>query len=148
MAALKDIPIKFIPQSEQRYAAIGQVGDYWETDTTIEFRITQFDNPAYSHAILMHELHEKFRNNQLGILDADVDQFDLDHPDEDDPGMNPSAPYHRTHLEAVAIERMAILLCGEDWADYDSETNKISMLYFNKPKSSITQTSPTSGGKK
>ena len=126
---LKDIHIKFIPQSEQRYASIGQVGDYWETDTTIEFRITQFDNPAYSHAILMHELHEKFRNNQLGILDADVDQFDLDHPDEDDPGMNPSAPYHRTHCEADAIERAVILYCGEDWAKYDSAVNDISMLY-------------------
>ena len=127
---MKDIHIKFIPQAEQRYAAVGQVGDYWETDTTIEFRITEFANPAYSHAILMHELHEKFRNNQLGILDRDVDQFDIDNADADDPGMLPDAPYHTPHCEADAIERAVILYCGEDWAKYGSAVEHEIMLYL------------------
>ena len=124
---MKDIIVKFIPRSEQRFADIGQVGDYWETETEIHFRITLFpDKPAYSMAVLLHELHEKYRNNQLGIKDEDVDRFDLDNPELEDPGMSPEAPYHRTHCEADAIERVFIALCGEDWALYDKMVNEIT----------------------
>lgn len=116
---MKDINIKFIPQERQRYAVAGQIGDYWETETAIEFRVTEFDDPVYSMAVLMHELHEKFRNNMLGIKDEDVDLFDLLHAEVDDCGVLPDAPYHKTHMEADAIERLFILLCGEDWTKYE-----------------------------
>lgn len=116
---MKDIHVKFIPQHEQRFDCVDQIGDYWETEDTIEFRITRFKNPIYSLAILIHELHEKHRNNQLGIKDADVDQFDLDHPELDEPGESPQAPYHRTHMEADCIERLYIILAGGDWVEYE-----------------------------
>ena len=116
---MKDINIKFIPQSEQRFNNVCQVGDYWETDTSIEFRITALENSAYSMAIALHELVEKFRNGQLGIKDTDVDQFDLDHPELDDPGLSPDAPYHKTHMEADCIERAFIIFSGNDWATYE-----------------------------
>jgi hypothetical protein len=116
--------VKFIPQSEQRFSEIGQVGDYWETETSIEFRITELDNPAYSYAILLHELHEKFRNNQLGIKDEDVDAFDLAHPELDDPGLSPEACYHKTHMESDALERLFIILAGADWTAYEAAIEK------------------------
>jgi hypothetical protein len=120
---MKDINIKFIPQSEQRYRT---VGDYWETDTSIEFRITELPNPTHSFAILLHELHEKFRNNQLGILDADVDAFDCGPgADLDDPGLSPAAPYHKTHMEADALERLFIVLSGDDWIEYEAALNEL-----------------------
>ena len=115
---MKDINIKFIPQSEQRF---NDVGDYWETDTSIEFRITKLPNPAHSFAILLHELVEKFRNNQLGILDTDVDAFDSGPgADLDDPGLSPDAPYHKTHMESDALERLFIILSGNDWIEYEA----------------------------
>jgi len=119
---MKDINIKFIPQSEHRPPdVVGQtVGDYWETDTSIEFRITKLQNPAYSMAILLHELHEKFRNDQLGITDTSVDAFDSGPgADLDDPGMSPDAPYHKTHMESDVIERLFIVLTGNDWIAYE-----------------------------
>jgi hypothetical protein len=117
---MKDINIKFIPQSEQRFNDVEQVGDYWETDTSIEFRITKLPNVAFSQAILLHELIEKFRNNQLGITDASVDAFDSGPGAElDDPGLSPDAPYHKTHMEADVIERAFIIFSGNDWAEYE-----------------------------
>jgi hypothetical protein len=120
---MKNINIRFINQDEQRIP--GQVGDYWETPDSIEFRITTMDNPAYSMAVLIHELHEKFRNDQLGIQDADVDQFDLDHQELDDPGLSPDAPYHKTHMESDAIERLFIILSGNDWIDYEQAIDNL-----------------------
>ncbi len=120
---MKDINIKFVSQSEQRIA--GGVGDYWETPESIEFRITRLPNPAHSMAILLHEIHEKFRNDQLGITDQSVDEFDITHPELDDPGLSPEAPYHKTHLEADALERLFIVFTGNDWVTYEDAINAL-----------------------
>jgi len=118
---MKSINIQFIDQKYQRFNDVEQVGDYWETDNTIEFRITKLPNPAHSMAIAIHELVEKFRNGQLGITDASVDAFDSGPgADLDDPGLSPDAPYHKTHMEADAIERLFIILTGNDWIEYEA----------------------------
>jgi hypothetical protein len=123
---MKDINIKFIPQSEQRFNDVQQIGDYWETETSIEFRATLLGNPAHSMAIALHELIEKFRNDQLGIKDEDVDAFDSGPgADLDDPGLSPDAPYHKTHMEADAIERAFIIFSGNDWAEYEEAVEKL-----------------------
>jgi hypothetical protein len=131
---MKDINIRFIPQHDQRFDIVEQVGDYFETDDTIEFRITEFKNPAYSYAILLHELHEKIRNDQLGISDESVDRFDLEHPELADPGMSPDAPYHITHMEADVLERLFIILSGNNWIEYEKA---IKDLFNKKVKSCL-----------
>jgi thiol-disulfide isomerase/thioredoxin len=120
---LMKIVVDFIPQEKQRIE--GQVGDYFIDDNVLFFKITEFSNPAYSYAILLHELHEKFRNDQLGIKDMDVDQFDIDHPELDDPGLSLSAPYHKTHMESDAIERLFIILTGNDWINYSHAVDSL-----------------------
>lgn len=123
---MKDINIRFIDQKDQRFNDVEQVGDYWETDTSIEFRITRLENPSYSMAIALHELVEKFRNDQLGIKDSDVDAFDSGPgANLDDPGLSPDAPYHKTHMEADAVERVFIILTGNDWVEYEDALNKL-----------------------
>jgi hypothetical protein len=57
---VKPITIYFVEQEDQRIP--GQVGDRYETDSGIWIKITRFDNPAYSLAILQHELRELFHN--------------------------------------------------------------------------------------
>jgi hypothetical protein len=126
---LKPIRIEFVPQHRQRYAS---VGDYWEKENEYVFSITEFpDNPEYSVAILQHELHEFFRNKQLGIKIEDVDKFDLEHPELDDPGLSKEAPYHKTHMESDAIERLSIIFSGGDWVDYETA---IDRLFEKEPK--------------
>lgn len=122
---MKSINIKFIPQIEQRFDCVHQVGDYWETEDSIEFRITEFENPAYSQAIALHELVEKWRNDQLGITDASVDIFDLAHPELADQGLSPDAPYHKTHMEADVFERQYIINSGNDWAAYEAAIDEL-----------------------
>ena len=120
---MKPLLVNFIPQSEQHY---NTVGDYGEASNHIWFNITEFpDNPGYSIAILLHEIHEFFRNKQLGITVEEVDKFDLGHPELDDPGLSPEAPYHKTHMEADAIERMSIIFQGFDWVEYDKAIAKL-----------------------
>jgi len=119
----KRIIIDFIPQAEQRIP--GQVGDYFDTPDATVFQITDMSNPAHSMAILVHELHEKFRNDQLGISDESVDEFDITHPELDDPGLSPDAPYHKTHMEADALERLFIILTGCDWNDYEAAIDSL-----------------------
>lgn len=103
-----------------------QIGDYGETEKEIWFKITQFpQHPAYSFACLIHELWEKFRNNQLGITDEMVDLFDEANQDADDPGMLLAAPYHKIHCESDVLERMCIQMSGEDWAEYELAIKKL-----------------------
>lgn len=120
----KFIFIEFIPQSEQRDSH--QVGDYQETKDAIIFRITDMGNANYNVACLIHEIWEKHRNAFYGTTDAEIDAFDLAHQDHDDPGMLPDAPYHKQHCEADVLERAAIAMSGEDWAEYDAVVQRIT----------------------
>lgn len=114
---LKPIRIEFVPHTECRNQ---QVGDYGEDEKGIWFKIANdLGNDTRSMAVLIHEMWEKFRNDQLGIADADVDAFDETHQDDDDPGLLIDAPYHATHMESDALERMCIIMAGDDWTLYD-----------------------------
>lgn len=120
---MKRIVIDFVPQHLQRYET---VGDYGENEHNVWFRITAFpNNPGYSIAVLLHEILEFYRNKQEGISIEDVDNFDLSHPELDDPGLSLDAPYHKTHMEGDAIERLAILFFGEDWVKYEQAITEV-----------------------
>ena len=119
---MKEIHIKCIPHDEQRYETLG---DYWETESKIEFRISDTGNANYNMAILMHEIWEEHRNRMLGIKEIDVTQFDINHPELDDPGLSKEAPYHATHMESDAIERVCIVMSHEDWIDYEKRCSEM-----------------------
>ena len=120
---MKRIVIEFVPQSKQSYPTLG---DYGETEHNVWFRITDFPSkPAYSVAILLHEILEFYRNKQLGIPVSAVDAFDLSHLELDDPGLSPEAPYHKAHMESDAIERLAILFFDEDWVEYEKAAEAV-----------------------
>jgi len=120
---MKRIVVDFIPQHKHKYKT---VGNYGETKEEIWFEITDFPNkPAYSIAILLHEIWEFYRNRQEGISIEDVDAFDLSHPELDDPGLSSNAPYHKTHMEADVIERAFIIFSKEDWVEYEKAINDL-----------------------
>jgi hypothetical protein len=112
------IQIQFIHQKDHRYETVGDYGT--TTDGNWWFKITDMQNPVYSMAILIHELWEKTRNSQLDISDEAVDNFDISHPELDDPGLSLDAPYHKTHMESDALERACIAMGGEDWVEYEA----------------------------
>jgi hypothetical protein len=124
----KPIWVQFIPHDIQPYNTVGW---YHEDEDFIRFQISDTGNPNYNNAILIHEFQEWSRNKQLGITDDSVDKFDLAHPENDDPGLLPDAPYHKTHMEGDALERLYIILTGEDWVEYQKRLDEMSDDYAN-----------------
>lgn len=113
---MKPFRVDFIPQEAQRYPT---VGDYYDTHDRWVFRISETGNPLFNLAILIHELWEWHRTQQAGIPVQAIDAFDMGHPELDDPGLDPRAPYHAQHMEADALERLCIVLGGGDWTEYE-----------------------------
>jgi hypothetical protein len=127
---MKRITIDFIEQKDQRYET---VGDYTETETEINFRITRFDNPIFSQAVTLHEMVEYFRNIQEGITPDDVDAFDLDpvnqaranESPDGELGWLPDCPCHKQHVQADSIERLFVLFSNEDWLAYNEAIEQL-----------------------
>jgi hypothetical protein len=118
---MKDIIIRFVPQSQQTYETLG---DYWDKGDHVLFHISDTGNDNYNRAIMHHELWEYFEMIKRGVTAEDTCVFDIANPNADDPGMLPDAPYHREHCQADVIERMCIVMSGEDWALYDEACQK------------------------
>ncbi len=51
---------------------------------------------------------------QLGILEPNVMDFDVNHLELDNLGMSLAAPYHAMHMEVRAIERVCTVMARED----------------------------------
>lgn len=122
---MKDIHIRFIPQAKQRYKT---VGDYWETNTSVEFRINEMSSFVRSMAILIHELWEWARAKIAGIPIEKIDAFDMSYdyingPHKDDVGLDPACPVHTQHMEADVLERACIVMAGDDWVEYSKEVD-------------------------
>ncbi len=113
---MKRIAIEFIENIDQRYDTCG---DYWEEPQAFEMRITQYRNEKYAHLILIHELVEMLLVKQRSIKFSVIDDFDINYLDEGEPGDDLSAPYHKEHVFATAIERLCAQEMGVDWAEYE-----------------------------
>lgn len=112
------IHIKTIPHQEQRYATCGDW--YWDKSGVLQIRVSDLGETDYELAVALHELIEVLLCKSAVVTEAEVDHFDKNFKGEagDEPGDNPSAPYHRQHVTASICER-AIAQCLEiDWNDY------------------------------
>ena len=118
---MKDIVIKFIRQDEQRY---NTVGDYWEDENTIQFRVSKFEDWKAEFLIALHELVEKAINMRQGIADKQVDDWDFNCK-EDDPGIVDGCPYSDGHAFATAIEMLMCNKLGMNWQNYDAILDKV-----------------------
>ena len=115
---MKPINIKFIPQCEQRY---NTVGDYWETEDSIEIRITAFEHKNHGYLILVHELIEMILCRDRYIFDGTIDDWDMNYTGTyTEPGDDPKAPYHKEHVYAGIIERLFAHELQENWDAYDN----------------------------
>lgn len=115
---MKKIIIQTIPHKKQRYPTLG---DYWETNKTIEFRVSQSDEKA-EMLILIHELVEAFLTKVRKIKWEDIDNFDIQldkiNP-ELEPGDQKEAPYYKEHQIATIIERLLCFEMGLSWEEYE-----------------------------
>lgn len=126
-----DIHIKTIPQSEQRYQTLG---DYVKTlesnkDGNRIFEsilVSDVGNHDMEFLTAIHELIEWYLTERRGINEEDITKFDIEHPELEEPGDDPRAPYHKEHMFASSIEK---LLCKELGISDDQYTDFWKDIY-------------------
>lgn len=115
---INEIRIRFIPQSEQRYAT---TGDWLIKDGELNIFVTSMSDDRHQQLVAVHELVEALTCTADGVSQEAVDEFDMGvGADLDEPGNHPAAPYHRQHLTATVIEMLLAAALGVDWTEYDA----------------------------
>ena len=116
-----NIEIKTIPHNEQRFST---TGDYFRDGGRLRFRISELGNRKYEFLVAVHEVVERILCEARGITDREIDRFDMA-SDANEPGDDPSAPYHQEHVFASRIERMLARELHVDWDDYESAIEQL-----------------------
>ena len=123
-----NIEIKTIPHAEQRYPTCG---DWWEDADGAHFRISDLGRGDWELCIALHELVEWFLCGVSGVTQKSVDAFDREFEknrapgNTDEPGNDPRAPYYKQHFAATTVERVAALVLGVDWDEYEKQINAL-----------------------
>lgn len=112
------VRLRVVPHRKQRYDT---EGDWlWDGDT-LEIRLSREvgeQDPRYTTLLFVHELIEALLCRSGGITGAQVDAFDMSHQEENEPGDDPAAPYHRQHAAAEAAEHALADQLGINWDEY------------------------------
>jgi hypothetical protein len=126
---IKDINVVTIPHIQQRY---NTVGDWQIKGDTLWVYISATGNDSYNHALAVHETIEALLCIINGVSEESVDEFDMSHPDLDEPGESPDAPYNIEHRVATDFEVRSIRASRVSFASY--ERNLIGMVNSRKVK--------------
>src|SRR5664280_805781 len=110
-----EISIKTIPHNQQRYET---VGDYWwDENGNLQIRVSDMGNQDFEYLVAEHELKEAYLCKKRGIKEPDIMAFDIAHPDSDEPGAEPDAPYYKEHMFASAIEMLIAEQLNVNWQE-------------------------------
>lgn len=117
------IRIGRIPHHLQRYNTLGD----WQVDSygDLVIDVSEMGNSDFELLVGVHELIEAALCRKRGITQAQVDAFDLAHPDLDEPGADISAPYYREHKFACLVEKLLADELGIDFAKYDAVQQQV-----------------------
>ena len=121
---MQPISIKSIPHKKQRYETCGD----WYTDKkgVMNIRVSNCGNEPSEFAVAIHECIEQFLCRLDGITQKQVDDFDKawnaagGDNENDEPGIDPNAPYFEQHKISTKIERILIKACGENWKEHEN----------------------------
>jgi len=110
------ITILRVAHDDQRYDTIGDW--QWEGSHLI-VRVSNLLDFRSEVAIAIHEVVEALLCEANGISEQQVDEWDLEHEDADDPGSLPGCPYYNEHALATIVERLVVGRLGSDWLRHD-----------------------------
>lgn len=115
---IEEITIRFIPQDDHRYDT---VGDWFFEGRKLVVLVSRMSNEVHQQAVAIHELVEALLCNAADVSQEAVDYFDMVGlgKDSDEPGFEPTAPYHKQHCWADVVERTFIAAAGLSWSAYD-----------------------------
>lgn len=115
------VRLRVIPEQQQRYDTSG---DWLWNGDHLEIRISREiadQDPRYAMLLFVHEMIEAILCRAAGISAAQVDAFDMSHPQSSEPGADLAAPYHHQHMAAEAAERALADQLGVNWQKYVSD---------------------------
>lgn len=130
-------PLVFIysvPRGSQRDPRA--IGDYWTADGRTTVLVTEMPDWRYEFLIALHELIEEALTRHRGIPEPCIMKFDLA-SGEDDPGMDPAAPYHQEHFFATAIEMLVAQELQVNWREYERICEAATLPASQLPRSSL-----------
>jgi hypothetical protein len=129
LARMNHIEIDVIPNEAQRYPT---VGDYYEAGFNTFFKISALGDARMEFLVSIHEQIEQFLCKVRGISEPNqIKPFDEEFErnrqpgNVDEPGHDPSAPYHREHVFAEKIEMQIADELGVDWGEYSNRVNAL-----------------------
>lgn len=125
---MKEISVKTILHSEQRYPTCG---DYFDLGDKLQICVSSMENSDYEFLVAIHEMIEWYLSQKNGITNEQIDEFDKKFEDTretnkvDEPGNDKRAPYYLDHQAATSIEMIVALLLKVDWNDYDKTVKEL-----------------------
>lgn len=105
-------------------------GDYYFVGDNCFVDVKEQINPDYELLIAIHELIEEYLTRKNNINEPDILKFDLEfeeerkqglHTQEDEPGHDIRAPYHKQHVFAENIERLIAQELNINWIQYGKD---------------------------
>ena len=113
---MKFISLQVLKPEVMRYET---VGDWYEHKLAGPIiTVADLGNDDQNFLILVHELIEWYLCGKVGVTEKDVDVYDKAHLEDDDPGLNQDAPYHKQHMTAFGIEVLLAGLLEVNWNEY------------------------------
>ena len=114
--SMMNIIIKTITHDTQNYDTTGD----WDIKENgdIEIRVSNVDHWKTQYLVALHEMIEVALCKDRGISQEEVEEFDRGHPELEDPGSDPQAPYYKEHSTAVEIEQRMARELGVDWDEH------------------------------
>jgi hypothetical protein len=123
MKHLPHINCSVIAHKNQRYETSG---DYWRVSPTVwVLHVSRMSDWRFEALVLIHEIVEMVLTTQYNIKWKDIDRFDMDNPQLDDPGDSKKAPYHWEHKWATRVERLCAWLLDVKWSEYQRDFDKL-----------------------
>jgi hypothetical protein len=117
-----------VPHSEQRYDTAGDwriMAAEHDPYVAVVIHVSDLRDWRMEALVAVHELIEALLCKHRGITQAEVDAFDMAHPDAEEPGDLIDAPYFLEHQAAAGVERRLARELGVDWLEY---TKRIDAL--------------------
>lgn len=121
---MNPITLSPIHPSKLRYST---VGDWFLRGSEIEVLCAdtgECDDSVF--LVMLHEMIEAKLCLNAGITEEDVTEWDVAHPELEEPGDHPDAPYHKQHCLALIVEQCACKALGLSWEEHESNVAKIA----------------------
>lgn len=117
------ITIEIIPHDQQRYETCGDW--QWSPDwKELNIYVSAMDDLESETGIAVHEMREAILCRYRGISDETVTNWDVTHPESNDPGSLKGCPYGVEHHAAEFAERAFIAAGHLAWEEHEGNVSR------------------------